>query len=360
MKKHKIKFKGLMGGSHSWAVVNRSLSRAAIISENKVSISSFNGYNCYTLQNNYIHNYIDKFIGKLDYIISYTNPHNYRNVFSDTYGKKLAISNYESNILPSHWSSCQGFCDEVIVNSNYSYNNFSSCGFDESCMRVVPLGTDIARSEPAFQNDRFNFLNVSSPHSRKNIDQVLRCYYKAFSAKDLVMLTIKTSKPDKISHFNIDVFNIIREVQESLSFSEFPDVQVIVDDVDDMSGIYSSCDALVSCSSSEGFGLPMLEARCLGLEVIAPNYSGHTDFLNRDNSILVDAIEFSLPKEYQYWHFSKDAVGAKVSDDDVVSSMRVIYNGYRSENTIDGSEYSWDNILEKVIGYDEKNEGGKP
>ena len=55
----------------------------------------------------------------------------------------------------------------------------------------------------------------------------------------------------------------------------------------------------------------MLEARCLGLEVIAPNYSGHTDFLNRDNSILVDAIEFSLPKEYQYWHFSKDAVGAK-------------------------------------------------
>ena len=40
--------------------------------------------------------------------------------------------------------------------------------------------------------------------------------------------------------------------------------------------------------------------------------------------------------------------------------MRVIYNGYRSENTIDGSEYSWDNILEKVIGHDEKNEGGKP
>ena len=50
------------------------------------------------------------------------------------------------------------------------------------------------------------------------------------------MLTIKTSKPDKISHFNVDVFNIIKEVQENLSFSEFPDVQVIVDDVDDMSG----------------------------------------------------------------------------------------------------------------------------
>ena len=37
--------------------------------------------------------------------------------------------------------------------------------------------------------------------------------------------------------------------------------------------------ALVSLSHGEGFGLPLFDAACHGLPVIAPSWSGHCDFL---------------------------------------------------------------------------------
>jgi len=38
--------------------------------------------------------------------------------------------------------------------------------------------------------------------------------------------------------------------------------------------------ALVNLSHGEGFGLPMFDAACHGLPVIAPSWSGHCDFLH--------------------------------------------------------------------------------
>ena len=334
-----------MGGSHSWAVVNRKIAEKAIFFGNRVSISSFNGYNCYTYDPNI---YIDKFIGNIDYTISYTNPHNYKSVFSDRSRFKVALSNYESTILPPAWSDGFRYVDQVVVNSSYSRDLFLRAGFPDECVSVVPLGTDIALSEPMFRNGFFNFLNVSAPHSRKNIDQVIRCYYKAFSRSDDVCLTIKTSKVHRKSHFHVDVFDIIRKEQSKFS-KKLPRLQILTDDLDSMSSLYSSCDALVSCSSSEGFGMPLLESLMLNLQVIAPDYSGQRDFLNSQNSFLLDAKEDLSPRENQYWHYDKSALCCFVDDDEVADNMIRVYNGEKKFNDLDSDIYSWDNTFESII-----------
>lgn len=334
-----------MGGSHSWAVVNRKIAQQAIFSKNKVSITSFNGYNCYTYDPNI---YIDKFIGNIDYTISYTNPHNYRSVFNERSKFKIGLCNYESDTLPGDWCLNQRMVDYTVVSSQYSRENFISGGFDRDSVFVVPLGTDVTESDPVFSNGMFNFLNVSSPHSRKNMHQVIRCYYNEFSQRDNVCLTFKTSVPDRLSHFSVNIFDIIRKEQGKRS-DDLPMVQVLLDDFEDMSGVYSSCDALISCSSSEGFGLPMLEARCLGKEVICPDYSGQKDFLNFENAHLLKAEEIKAPREHQYWHYNENAMVCQVSDYDVCDTMRSVFNGAKSIKSIDTNKYSWQNCFNSII-----------
>ena len=50
---------------------------------------------------------------------------------------------------------------------------------------------------------------------------------------------------------------------------------------EEMAGLYThpKIKALVSTTHGEGFGLPLFEAVCNGLPVIAPKWSGHVDFL---------------------------------------------------------------------------------
>jgi glycosyltransferase involved in cell wall biosynthesis len=48
------------------------------------------------------------------------------------------------------------------------------------------------------------------------------------------------------------------------------------------------CDCYISLHRAEGFGLGMAEAMYLGKPVIATAYSGNLDFMNEENSCLVD------------------------------------------------------------------------
>ena len=60
--------------------------------------------------------------------------------------------------------------------------------------------------------------------------------------------------------------------------------------------------AHITFTHGEGFGRPLLEASLSEKIVIAPNWSGHIDFLNKNNSVLLpgvmtDVHKSALPKE---------------------------------------------------------------
>jgi glycosyltransferase involved in cell wall biosynthesis len=52
--------------------------------------------------------------------------------------------------------------------------------------------------------------------------------------------------------------------------------------------------AAISLTHGEGFGLPFIEAAACGLPVMATNWSGHIDFLNKDGKALFVPIEYEL------------------------------------------------------------------
>ena len=60
--------------------------------------------------------------------------------------------------------------------------------------------------------------------------------------------------------------------------------------------------AHITFTHGEGFGRPLLEASLSEKIIIAPNWSGHIDFLNKNNSVLLpgtmtDVHKSALPKE---------------------------------------------------------------
>lgn len=145
----------------------------------------------------------------------------------------------------------------------------------------------------------------------------------------------------------MDIFEEIRKAQSLVKMKEYPKVQIMLEALDDMSPLYSACDCLISCSASEGFGLPLVEARSLGLDVIAPNYSGQKDFLNNKNSFLLEAKEVKAKKEFQYWTDSKDALVCEVKDEEVAERMRDVYSGSTRSDT-DFKFKSWQDIYLEI------------
>ena len=57
---------------------------------------------------------------------------------------------------------------------------------------------------------------------------------------------------------------------------------------DEKDALMLACDCYVSLHRSEGFGLTLAEAMAIGKPVISTGYSGNVDFMNEENSFLVD------------------------------------------------------------------------
>jgi len=128
----------------------------------------------------------------------------------------------------------------------------------------------------------FNFLTVAQFGERKNLYNTLRWFVEEFIDNPDVGLVVKTFAKggSKIDRFIIkkkltDILQKYdkRQCKVYLLHGDFTDQE--------MHSLYKhkKIKSLISLSHGEGFGLPLFEAAYSGLPVIAPDWSGHVDFL---------------------------------------------------------------------------------
>ncbi|MDN4523624.1 glycosyltransferase [Fictibacillus fluitans] len=179
-------------------------------------------------------------------------------------------------------------------------------------VHYVPHGLSIPQIQNNNSRQRFQlpiesflFLAMYDPCSsqmRKNPTGVIDAYKKAFQkSEDNVGLVIK---------INNNGFDITEELEElNSSLKGYKNVYIInkVLNKPDLQLLMNSCDAFISLHRSEGFGLSLAEAMCLGKPVIATNWSGNTDFMDAENSCCVSYSLIHVEKEwgpyqtYQMW-----------------------------------------------------------
>ena len=211
---------------------------------------------------------------------------------------------WELDRFPHDWHGSFRLVDEVWAPTAFVCSAISAAT-DKPVLRMpmtvepeAPSGMD--RSHFGFPRDAFVFLfsyDFNGFVSRKNPEAVIAAFRQAFGHGDKdVRLLLKSSNgvrfPDQLAAIRQSIADDPRiELRDGFLSRE------------EMSGLQNTADCFVSLHRSEGFGLGLAECMYFGKPVIATGYSGNLDFMDADNSLLVDYRLIPLRNgDYPYWH----------------------------------------------------------
>jgi len=194
----------------------------------------------------------------------------------------------------------------LIVPSQWNKSNFEYQGVAVP-IHVLPLFVDnyFNYSEPE-DKDYFVF-GAANGDPRKRIEDVRKCFSKAFQGKKDVRLKIKLSNRDQFNQKFAD--SRISFVKKDFSLQGLRDW-------------YYQNDVLVSCVAAEGWGLMQHESMACGRPVIAANYAGLKEFMTEDNSFCVNYTE---EPSKGYWK-NPGGKWSKYNEEHMIETMRYYYN----------------------------------
>ena len=138
-----------------------------------------------------------------------------------------------------------------------------------------------------------HWLKGNLGQDRKDVGSLVKVFCETFKNKNKKpTLVMKTSGAD-FSHIDRrDIRSKIQQVKETIESKDLPDIHFIHGDLSEeqMNHLYnhSKVKAHISFTKGEGYGRPLAEASCSGKLVIAPNWSGHVDFLDPKFSVLLN------------------------------------------------------------------------
>jgi len=229
-------------------------------------------------------------------------------------GINIGVCFWELSRLDSKLQNGLKWFDGIWVASNFILETFTK--YYEKRLVRIPTVIDIDHSDKKISR---NFLGISpdlfvvlvmfdfnSVIERKNPYAAIESFLTAFGDDPSVLLLIKSSNSE---------FNTLESEALNFYVSRFKNIRHIKTNYpkSDISKIYSASDCHLSMHRSEGLGLNLMKSMKLGVPVIATNYSGNTDFMNEQNSLLVDfnlvEVGSTLPKE-KHAIYRKDFVWA--------------------------------------------------
>ncbi len=151
-----------------------------------------------------------------------------------------------------------------------------------------------------------HWLQGPDGHDRKDVANLIRSFMTTFRNRKDTALILKTSGATNCVMDREELLHKIRQIKITLDLPEraLPSVYLLHADLydDEMNDLYNhpKVKAHISFTHGEGFGRPLLEASLSGKPILATGWSGHTDFLNKNNTVLlpggmIDVHPDSLP-----------------------------------------------------------------
>lgn len=229
--------------------------------------------------------------------------------------RRIGRTMFETDRLPPEWVAACNAMDEIWVPTQFNVETFARSGVKEDKLFVVPGPLDSRAYDPALpplvipERRGFNFLSVFDWSWRKGWDVLLRAFVEEFSPDEDVALLLKVYSSYGLSITDIQaraaafIENELRHDVERI-----PDIVFIEDILStaDMPRLFKAADAYVMPSRCEGWGRPFMEAMAMGLPTIGTRWSGNTEFMNDENSYLiepsgiVDVPDFALQEVPNY------------------------------------------------------------
>ncbi|UCF38901.1 MAG: glycosyltransferase family 4 protein [Acidobacteriota bacterium] len=229
---------------------------------------------------------------------------------------------WELSEYPDEWLYAMNLLDEIWAPSRFVQEVISR----KSSLPVVHMPIPVQfRPSRTFRREDFGlperkliFLSVFdlTAFHRKNPGAAINSFRKAFPlGSEPVELVLKT----KSNESEADKRNL-QELEEMIASD--PRIRLInaYFTKDEVLGLISVSDCLLSLHRSEGFGLPIAEAMGMGKTVIATAYSGNMDFMNRQNSFPIQ-YELVDVKPGQYFNLEGTSVWAEPDGEEAAACM---------------------------------------
>jgi|APSaa5957512535_1039671.scaffolds.fasta_scaffold02767_6 glycosyltransferase involved in cell wall biosynthesis len=212
--------------------------------------------------------------------------------------------------------------DKIIVPSEHSKLGFTETSYEAlnqstnqktilecSCpVDVIPYpAKEVSPITLDFETDTdFNFVSIALLGPRKNLENMLRWFVEEFKDENvgLVLKTgqVKGSPADRdrtTRHIrNVLANHVDRKCKVYLLHGDLEENEI--------HSLFTRDDihAYVTATHGEGYGLPVFEAACAGLPIVATNWSAHTEFLTAPykeggkikNKKLFAKVDFDLNK----------------------------------------------------------------
>lgn len=233
--------------------------------------------------------------GQFDISLQVTIPNEFEKLAPVNIGYTAGI---ETTKIAPQWVDKSRLMDKIIVVSNHAKYGFDNTVYNaknqqtgeefpfrnETPVEVVNYchraETPVAELDLDFETD-FNFLTVAQWGVRKNLEATILGFLEEFRNEE-VGLVLKISTARNNIHDRRVCENRLKSILANYEDRKCK-IYLLHGNMteSEMFGLYNhpKVKAIVSTSHGEGFGLPLFEAAYNGLPVVAPNWSGQTDFL---------------------------------------------------------------------------------
>jgi hypothetical protein len=213
-----------------------------------------------------------------------------------------------------------------------------------------------------------HWLQGELGEDRKNVGLLIKAFYETFKNKSKKpALILKTAIAGSSYIDREEILKRIKMIKKTVNSKDLPNVYLLIGDFSDeeMNELYnhSKVKAMVNLTKGEGFGRPLLEFSLVKKPIITTNWSGHTDFLEKEFNVMLDgqltqvhpssANEFLLKDSY--W-FSADQGQIGYYLKDVFENYKNYLEGAKRQTYRSKQKFSWvemknevDNLFNKYI-----------
>jgi hypothetical protein len=244
----------------------------------------------------------------------------------------------ETTKIAGEWIEKANLMDKIIVPSQFARYAFDETSYDaqnqqtgeivkgyknETPIEVIPYprkdwdfkdSPESIENQISFETD-FNFLSVAQWGPRKNLESLVKWFIEENFDRENVGLVLKTNLA---KNCEIDRVHCVERIKVLLDHEDYKEKKCKVYLLhgymteEEMALLYRHKDihAFITTTHGEGYGLPLFEAAQAGLPIIAPAWSGHTDFLTMPVKGKNKFIPLKV--DYELRHVQKEVVWDKV------------------------------------------------
>jgi hypothetical protein len=201
-------------------------------------------------------------------------------------GYNIIVPAWELPKYPEAWKSKLDLFNEVWAISHFVEDSLkavgtSSCHVGQAVEKIYP--TLHGRKQFGIRESAFvllNFFDTKSFPARKNPEAVLNLYRRIRKARpyDDIQLVLKMRDGETTA-------------EDAAILSEIPrEVRLISTNLSSQAAysLIAACDCFASLHRAEGYGRGLAETMWLGRLALGTGWSGNTDYMRHDNSLLIN------------------------------------------------------------------------